>query len=117
MKFIIDAHLPKSLAFWLRKKGFDTIHTLDLPNKNATSDLEINEISIKENRIVISKDADFYNSYFRKLEPHKLIYLKTGNIPNKHLLLLFENNFEAILDNISTNYVVEVSKTSIIVID
>ena len=49
MKFIVDAHLPKKLSYFLTEKGYDSIHTLDLPNKNASSDLEINNLSLKEN--------------------------------------------------------------------
>ena len=59
MKFIVDAHLPRKLSNFLNEKGFDCIHTLDLPKKNATSDREINALSIKEQRVVISKDSDF----------------------------------------------------------
>ena len=44
MKFIVDAQLPKSLARFLSKRGFDAIHTLDLPGENATDDREINRI-------------------------------------------------------------------------
>ncbi|GLR16968.1 DUF5615 family PIN-like protein [Portibacter lacus] len=67
MKFIVDAHLPKKLSEFLINEGFDSIHTLDLPKKIATTDQEINEISIKESRIVISKDSDFYQRYLNKL--------------------------------------------------
>jgi len=42
MKFIVDAQLPKKLSELLVKKGFDSLHTLDLPNNNATTDNEIN---------------------------------------------------------------------------
>ncbi len=42
MKFIIDAQLPRRLSYFLREKGFDSIHTLDLPKGNKTSDTEIN---------------------------------------------------------------------------
>ena len=35
MKFIVDAQLPKSLARFLSERGFDAIHTLDLPRKNV----------------------------------------------------------------------------------
>ena len=58
MKFLVDAHLPKKLSELLKYKGFDSIHTLDLPNKNYTKDSEINQISIEEQRVLISKDAD-----------------------------------------------------------
>lgn len=46
MKFLVDAQLPKALARFLGKRGFDVIHTLELPNKNRTGDLDINRISI-----------------------------------------------------------------------
>ena len=117
MKFIIDAQLPKLLAQWLRERGYDAIHTLELPDKNRTGDDIINQISLLEKRIVISKDSDFYNRYFRKVEPYKLIYLTTGNIPNPELLTLFEKNLERIISAIEYNYVVEITRTKIITID
>lgn len=46
MKFLVDAQLPRSLAAFLRQRGFDAVHTLELPNKNLTNDLEINQISL-----------------------------------------------------------------------
>ena len=45
MKFLVDAQLPVRLARFLQGVGYDTIHTRDLPLKNATSDTEINDIS------------------------------------------------------------------------
>ena len=80
MKFIIDAQLPRKLSIFLIEKGFDSIHTLDLPKKNKTTDSEINKISIEQEGILISIDSDFYNSYLQKVEPFKLIFLTTGNI-------------------------------------
>lgn len=117
MKFIVDAQLPKLLAQWLRGKGYDAIHTLELPDKNRTGDDIINQLSLKEKRIVISKDSDFYDRYFRKIEPFKLIYLSTGNIPNTELINLFEKNLERIIDAIEYNFIVEITRTKIITID
>jgi predicted nuclease of predicted toxin-antitoxin system len=48
MKFLIDAHLPRRLKYRLQERGFDTIHTLDLPLKNRTPDSVLEEISISE---------------------------------------------------------------------
>lgn len=58
-KFLLDAQLPRRLAHALREQGFDVVHTLDLPNGNHTSDSEINLVSLDEQRVVITKDADF----------------------------------------------------------
>jgi predicted nuclease of predicted toxin-antitoxin system len=39
------------------------VHTLDLPQQNATPDAMINTISIEQQRIVVTKDADFVESF------------------------------------------------------
>lgn len=52
MKFIIDAHLPKSIALCF--KECDIIHTSDLDKGNRTTDKTINEISVLEERIFIT---------------------------------------------------------------
>lgn len=36
MKFIVDAQLPYVVAKLIKAKGFDAIHTDDLPNKERT---------------------------------------------------------------------------------
>lgn len=59
MKFLIDAQLPYRLKSWLIAKGFNTIHTSDLPNQNLTEDLTIADVADAENRTVISKDSNF----------------------------------------------------------
>ena len=98
MKFIIDAQLPYALSMHLKQKGFDIIHTDDLPNKELTTDNEIREISIKEDCIVVTKDSDFLDSYYIKGIPSKLLLVSTGNIKNKVLFNLFESNIEKIIE-------------------
>ena len=50
IKFIVDAQLPYSLALMLKTKGFDVVHTDDLPNKERTTDNEIRIVAKEENR-------------------------------------------------------------------
>ncbi len=114
MKFIVDAHLPKSLAYFLRGKGFDSVHTSELPDGNDTADDEINRLSLAESRIVISKDADFYDSFTAKKEPYKLLHVKTGNIKNSQLIELFDKNLELIIKEIDKSSVVQISQNYII---
>lgn len=97
MKFPVDAHLPRRLALRLQATGHDAIHTLDLPLRNRTPDAVINEISLAEKRIVVTKDADFRDSHLLNGEPYKLLLVSTGNIGNSELLVLFMQNLEGIV--------------------
>lgn len=103
MKFIIDAQLHFALSKYLESKGFDVIHTDDLPNKEFTTDNQIRGISVKENRIVITKDTDFLDSFYIKAVPPKLLLVSTGNINNKALISLFDLNMEK-LNTLFTDY-------------
>lgn len=94
--FIVDAQLPYGIAILLRKNGFDAIHTDDLPNKAKTTDSEIRILAKKENRIVITKDSDFFDSYILSKSPRQLLLISTGNIINKDLFNLFEKHLEMI---------------------
>jgi len=89
IKFIADAQLPYSLAVMLKGKGFNIIHTDDLPNKERTSDNEIRLVAKEENRVVITKDNDFFDSYILTKSPSRLLLISTGNIINKDLFPLF----------------------------
>ena len=116
MKFIVDAQLPRSLARLLSDLGHDAVHTLDLPNRNRTDDQEINKISLREQRVVISKDSDFFDRFFEKTEPWKLLYLTMGNIQNQDLLHLFRTNMAAIEHELVHANVVEMNRVALIVI-
>jgi predicted nuclease of predicted toxin-antitoxin system len=73
MKFLVDAQLPRRIAHWLNEAGQDALHTLDLPKKNLTSDTEIIALAQQESRIVISKDADFVQSFLINGKPLLLL--------------------------------------------
>lgn len=107
MKFLVDAHLPIRLVNWLSERNHDVVHTSALPSKNETEDFDIIELSIIQQRIVITKDDDFYKNYIIKGEPHKLLFLTMGNMKNKDLMLLFERNIEHIETELKNNFVVE----------
>lgn len=115
MKFLLDAQLPKRLSEFLKWKGHDSIHTLELPNKNRTTDNEINDISIKEKRVVISKDLDFIESLIVSNKPYKLIYIAMGNSSNKELLNIFSKNIDNIVYHIKNAKLIEITKTKIVV--
>jgi predicted nuclease of predicted toxin-antitoxin system len=114
MKFLVDAHLPLHLAYQLQKTGYDTIHTRDLPLENRTPNGAINQISVDEKRIVITKDADFVNSFMIAQRPYKLLLVSTGNIKNSELEPLFLQNIEQIVEAFATYDFIEIDRTLII---
>ena len=110
MKFLVDAQLPVSLASFLRSRGFDVVHTSDLPDGNDTTDAEINRLSLFDERVVISKDADFYNSSSATKEPFKLLHIRTGNISNVKLIDLFDKNLASILKELEQSDVLKIDQ-------
>jgi predicted nuclease of predicted toxin-antitoxin system len=115
MKFLVDAQLPKRLARFLQSAGYDAIHTSDLPQRNATRDSDLNTLSIQEQRILISKDADFVESFLLQKQPYKLLLISTGNINNNELENLFQKNLEQITVLLETHNYIEISRDTIII--
>ena len=64
MNFLVDAQLPRQLARFLSAAGHDSVHTVDLPRSNRTPDAELCEICAREDRVLVTKDSDFTNSFF-----------------------------------------------------
>jgi predicted nuclease of predicted toxin-antitoxin system len=114
VKFIVDAQLPIALSYLLKHRGYDAIHTMELPDSNASSDELITSITIQENRIVITKDNNFLESYLINAKPKKLLLVKTGNINNKALIALFDSNLTLIVEMLTRNNLVELTTTLII---
>ena len=113
MKFIVDAQLPKTLSDLLNYRGHDAFHTIKLQNRNATSDKVITEIAVNEDRIVVTKDNHFLESFLLNSRPRKIILVSTGNIPNKLLLKIFNDNLDLIVLLISRSNLIEITQTEI----
>lgn len=89
---------------------------MDLPLGNRTPDTVINEISINEQQIVVTKDSDFVNSFVLQGKPQKLLLISTGNIHNFELEALFQANIEKLKEAFDAGFeFVELNRTSVIV--
>ncbi|HEX8694967.1 MAG TPA: DUF5615 family PIN-like protein [Longimicrobium sp.] len=115
MNFLVDAQLPRRIALRLREQGHDAIHTLDLPNGNRTSDAEILAISAREQRVVVTKDADFVNSFTLARQPEKLLLISTGNIANADLEQILLPNLSTIVSAFTTADFIEVTRDSLLI--
>jgi len=113
VKFLLDAHLPRRLCVLLAEHGHDAIHTLNLSAGNHTKDSVISEISVSEQRVVVSKDSDFVYSHVLHGRPWKLLLIKTGNISAQDLSALIGRHLPVIERVLQTHTLVEVDRSSV----
>ena len=116
MKFLIDAHLPKSLCKYFEALGHEALHTSRLPEGNATEDAIIAQFATERGSIVITKDSDFFHSFLLCRIPPKLVMVKVGNLKLAQLRDLFEQNAATIADLLLQHDLIEVHQDKIIAI-
>ena len=113
MKFLVDAQLPVRLADWLRETGHDAQHTFDLPSGNRTPDSEIVAVAMREERVVVTKDSDFVQSFVLTGEP-ALLLISTGNIANSDLETLLRQQLAAIAQAFGEHRFVELRRDALL---
>ncbi|MBA4166588.1 MAG: DUF5615 family PIN-like protein [Chitinophagaceae bacterium] len=101
MKLLLDAHLPAILADCFR--DCDVLHTSQMPFGNLTTDQDINQCSINDQRILFTKDSDFYYSFIAKRIPYKLVLIKLGNMHLRDLISYFQRNAVTIVQLLQSN--------------
>jgi predicted nuclease of predicted toxin-antitoxin system len=115
MKFLVDAQLPRRMVSWLASAGCDALHTLDLPDKNRTTDTQLIACADQEQRVVVTKDADFVNEHVLHGRPAKLLLISTGNISNRELEALVVPLIPDLVREFQVNSFLELGRTGIIV--
>ncbi|MDB6139899.1 MAG: hypothetical protein JWO94_2971 [Verrucomicrobiaceae bacterium] len=116
MRFLLDAHLPPGLRQVFSAAGHEAVHTLDLPDQNASCDSALNAVSVSEERVVVSKDTDFYYSHLLHGRPWKLVLVRTGNMNLRETKALFETHLTAIVIALQTCTLVEIDRESVAVV-
>lgn len=114
MRFLVDAQLPRRLARWLQAEGHEAVHTRDLPEGNRTGDATINELSMLEQRVLITKDEDFVDTFLLRRQPYKLLLVSTGNTGNRELERLFQDNLEPLVRAFETYDFIELDRAFLI---
>ena len=89
MKFLVDNQLPPALAQYLRKRGFDCEHVLDVSLAKAL-DTEICRYAEEQARIIVSKDEDFLYLAIQPKATIRLLWVRLGNCRTAALLAAFD---------------------------
>ena len=116
MKFFVDAHLPPGLCEVLQAAGHEAVHTRTLPTGNLTPDEAINQVSLREQWVVVSKDSDFYYSHLLHGKPWKLLLIRTGNLGTRELKELFGQHLAEIVQALEQNSLVELDRLRVQVV-
>ena len=115
MNFLVDAQLPRRMAAWLIAAGCDAKHTLDLPDGNRTTDEQVNDLADREQRVVVTKDADFVDSHLLRGRPAKLLLISTGNISNRDLEALMVPLIPDLVREFGAHAFLELGRSGIVV--
>src|SRR5437660_7571001 len=87
----------------------------DLPDGNRTTDDQINDVADREQRVVVSKDADFVDGHLLRGRPAKLLLISTGNISNRNLEALVVPLIPDIVRECQTHSFLELGPAGIVV--
>ena len=101
MKFLVDNHLPATLARFLSSLGEDCRHVLECGLAQA-SDREIWSFAAAENLVLISKDEDFLHLAKRTGAAVQLVWVRLGNCRNAALIEAFGNAWPRVLKSMES---------------
>ena len=115
MKLLIDAQLPRRMTQWFAIERCDATHTLDLPARNRTTDVDVIALADTDGRAVVSKDSDFVDSHLLHTRPRRLLLISTGNISNDQLEALIAPLIPSITREFNSCRFIELARTGLIV--
>ncbi len=84
MKFLIDAQLPPALADWLRARGHEADHILDLAGL-AVDDAAIWDLARRDGRVIMTKDRDFATWAAARRSGPQVVWIRLGNATRRVL--------------------------------
>lgn len=115
MRFVRDVHIPIRLSkFLAAQEAVESVHMDQILDGSTTSDLSICQHADAHDCIVITKDADFRNSYFLRRTPRKLIRISLDNLPNDELIRLFQEHLSLIRQlNREESFYIEINVDSV----
>ena len=97
MKFLCDVHISYKIVNYFRSSGFEATHVNEILDKWHTKDGDICTYADDNDLIVLTKDADFRNSFLISNTPKKLVKINLGNMSTSALIEVISDNLQAIL--------------------
>lgn len=108
--FLVDVNLPKRFSHF---NSDNFVHVADV-NPKMTDD-EIWDYAVKNNKVILTKDGDFYDKFISSDSAPKIIQFQLGNTTLKELHEYFNINWDLILTHISDSSFIIAKQDQIIV--
>lgn len=107
-RFILDENLPATLASFL---GGDCKHAADLGAR--PTDAELWQWGREERRVILTKDADFFERLLLEGPPPKIVWLRVGNLRRVELEALMKRVWPAVEALLADHDLIEVHRSSL----
>ena len=108
MRFLVDTQLPSALAQWLRDKGHQAEHVLDV-HLAQSKDTPIWRYAELHGAVIVTKDEDFAEWVRRRRPGPAVVWLRIGNSSARNLLIWLEPLLPLIIEKLGQhNRLVEV---------
>lgn len=102
MRFLVDTQLPAALARWLREKGHQADHVLDV-NLAQSKDTPIWQYAQERGAVIVTKDEDFAEWVRRGRPGPSVVWLRIGNSSTRNLLVWLEPLLPLIVQQLEQN--------------
>ncbi len=114
MNFLCDVHISYKVVSYLKSVEVEAIHVNDILEKWHTKDEDICAYADANDLIILTKDADFKNSFLIRNTPKKLVKINLGNISTKLLIELLKEQLQA-MNKLSSSgsFMIELEKDSV----
>jgi len=100
-RFLVDNQLPSARTRWLRDKGQEAEHVLDL-NLGHTPDTLIWQRAAELGAVIVTKDEDFAQLTILRPDTVAVVWLRVGNCRTSILLASFERLWPEIVQQLKT---------------
>ena len=98
---------------WPTKQGMTRY--IPRPTRSESHARRINELSVRDSRVVITKDADFVNTFILHGRPYKLLLVSTGNITTTELVALFRQHLPELTKALQWHSYLELSREQLVI--
>jgi|688.fasta_scaffold612301_3 predicted nuclease of predicted toxin-antitoxin system len=98
MKFLLDEHLPRSLARWIARQGHESFHVLDVA-LGGRPDIEIVRWALLHQAVIVTKDADYRAP---PLSEHavQILWVHLGNLRSDRMIEHFAAQWDGVVERL-----------------